>query len=85
MNTKIYTVFDSQVKAYILPQYYRNAGEATRAFTEAANDLKSNIGKYPAQYTMFEIGEFDDETGQTNIYESKISLGLAQQYQTINQ
>lgn len=76
----MYAIFDSKIKAFNNPIYMRNAGEATRAFEQVANDDTSLICKHPEDYTLFEIGEFDDETGSINCYEARIPLGQALQF-----
>lgn len=80
MKLKIYSVYDSKAKAYNSPFYLRNSGEATRGFSDVVNDGKSQISKYPEDYTLFELGEFDDEMGSIAMYDAKITLGGALQF-----
>lgn len=63
MKLYIYSVYDKAVNAYMQPFYARSAGEAIRSFTELANDPKTNVAKYPSDYTLFALGEFDDNSG----------------------
>lgn len=77
MKIKIYSVYDAKTKVYGQPNFLLNMGAATRAWTEAANDRTMSIGRHPADYTMFEIGEWDDESGVIKMHEAKISLGCA--------
>jgi len=60
---KIYTVHDSKAEAYLQPFFARSNGEAIRSFTQAINTPDHQFAKYSADYTLFEIGEFDDNTG----------------------
>lgn len=80
MKLKIYSVFDSKAKAYNSPFYLRNSGEATRGFADVVNDGKSQISKYPEDYSLFELGEFDDETGLITQYDAKTNLGVGVQF-----
>lgn len=80
MVLKIYTVYDSKTQAYLPPMFMRSKGEAVRSFEAAANDPQSTLCKYPADFTLFEIGEFDDQTGTLSMYEAKISLGVAVEF-----
>lgn len=75
---KAYNVFDSAAKAYTLPNFMSTNGLAVRAFTEAVNNKETPMGQYPADYTMFCIGEYDEQTGQLIPYETceKIGNGL---------
>lgn len=63
MIMKMYTVYDSKIGAYAQPFFMRNAGEAIRGFMEVIATPNHAFNKYPADYTLFEIGEFCDETG----------------------
>ena len=35
---------------------------AVRTFADMANDSNHNIGKHPEDYTLYHIGEWDDNT-----------------------
>ena len=80
MLMKIYSVYDSKVEAYLPPLFYKSKGEFLRAFAEAANDVKSNIGKYPADYTAFELGSWDDSSSSFDLHKTPLSLGVALEF-----
>lgn len=77
MKHKVFTTFDSKVGAYLQPFVMRSRGEAMRAFESICNDGKSQFSLHPADFTLFEIGEYDEYTGQLEPHEAKISCGLA--------
>lgn len=77
---KVYSVFDSKAEAYTLPFFADTAGVATRMFMDATGDANSNFCKYPEDYTLFEIGEFEERTGELIAYEVLKSLGTALEY-----
>lgn len=76
MEYKVYSLFDSQVKAYMQPFFMRTKGEAVRALMQLLGDSNTNVAKYPQDFILFQIGTYDDETGliQPNAPES---LGVA--------
>ncbi|WNK13610.1 MAG: nonstructural protein [Microvirus sp.] len=74
---KLFTVYDSKTENYLRPFTMLTKGEAIRGFAETANDPQSQICKYPADFTLFELGEFNESTGMISLLESKINLGLA--------
>jgi len=80
MITKVFTVYDVKVEAYLQPFYCQSKGEAVRSFTEAANDSASNIGKYPADFTLFEIGSFDTSDCSFSLHSSPQSVGVAVEF-----
>lgn len=77
MVTKVFVVHDSKVEAYLQPFLARTRGEALRSFMKAANDERHDFSKYAEDYTLFEIGEYDDARGSYSMYETKNALGTA--------
>ena len=80
MVYKIFSLYDSAVGAYNVPMFLRSRGEAIRSFQAAANEGDSNISKWPDQYTLFEIGTYDDASARVEMYAAPESLGTALQY-----
>lgn len=80
MKIMIYSVYDSKTGVFGQPNFLINRGAALRAWQEAANDPQSNICKYPSDFTMFEIGYWEDETGTITMLDAKISLGTALEF-----
>lgn len=60
---KIVTVFDAAIKAYNRPFVVRTIGEAERSFRDEVNNPQSPMAQHPADYQLFHIGDYDDETG----------------------
>jgi hypothetical protein len=81
MLVKMFTVFDSKAEAYLPPFFLNSTGLACRSFTETSNDPNSSICKYAADYTLFEIGTFDDQKGAITQIEPH-NLGTALSYKT---
>lgn len=84
MKHKIYSVYDSKSEIYNLPFLQRTKGEAIRTFTELANDEKTSIGKNPEDYTLTELGEFDDNTAEYHV-STPTQIGLALEFKTKDQ
>lgn len=77
MNLKVFSVYDSKTEAYMTPFFMRSKGEAIRGFADVVNDGQSTMCKYPHDYTLFEIGEWDDTTARLEPHATPISLGVA--------
>lgn len=80
MIHRIFTVYDAKAEFYSKPFFARSTGEALRQFQEAANDEQNSIGRYPEDYAIFEIGEFDELTGAINVMDAFKSLGRGIDY-----
>lgn len=63
MIINVFTVHDSKAQAYLPPFNLPTKEMAVRTFSDTVNDSKHPFGKHPADYTLFHIGTFDDDTG----------------------
>lgn len=79
---KIFTVYDFKVRHFLPPQFYRNAGEALRAFQLSCENQESQFNKFPKDFTLYEIGEWNDETGEILMLDKHKPLSSAYDYVT---
>lgn len=75
MFLKVYSIYDSGVEAYMQPFYARAKGEAIRMFTNTVNDVSTVVNAHPDQFTLFEIGVFDDKAGMVDCFAAPLSIG----------
>ena len=64
MKHQIYSMYDSQTLQYRQPTLMPNDGAAERALSELFHGDSNDYTKYPEDFTLMHLGEFDDETGQ---------------------
>ena len=79
MIVKAFAVYDSKATAYMSPFFFPHAGQAIRAFSDTVNDPSTSLNRHPGDFTLFQIGEFDDETGVFTAT-SPVNLGTALNY-----
>lgn len=79
MRHKVFAVFDSKAEGYLQPFFSFTAGQATRMFSDAVQDSGHQFHKHAADYTLFQIGEYEDATG-TLVETPRVSLGSALEY-----
>lgn len=84
MLKNVYTVLDSKSGIFGHPFVAINHNIALRDFCAAAHDGQSTISKFPADFTLFSIGTFDDETGTVETFSAPVNLGIALQFHTHN-
>jgi len=65
MKQKIYSIRDAKAEFFTQPFYKKTHGEAERDFTMLAQDAQSSISKFPEDFDLYYIGDFDNETGKT--------------------
>lgn len=76
-NYKIYAIYDNKAEAFMEPYFAVNAALASRRFQENVQMQDSLFGKYPNDFCLYEIGEFNEQTGHLTNYDENVNLGLA--------
>ncbi|QGH72128.1 MAG: DNA binding protein [Microviridae sp. ctjWc39] len=74
MLLKVFTIYDSKAEAYLQPFFLKNKGEAIRALTDIVAKPDHNFCKYPEDFTLFELGVFDDSTSRFELYDTPHSV-----------
>lgn len=69
------SVHDSKAGAFLLPMFCLSAGVAQRLFHSACNEAGHNFAQYAADYTLFQIGEYDEKTGMIKMDDTFANLG----------
>lgn len=60
---KIFSIFDEKAEAFLQPFFLATVGQAERALLDAMRDDEHNFSRYPSDFTLFLIGEYDEVTG----------------------
>ena len=63
MKIEAYSIYDNQSETYAPPIFVGKKGVAIRSFISECSNPDSMLFKYPADYQLFHIGQFDQETG----------------------
>lgn len=74
--SKLYVLYDSKSETYTAPTLNPARGQALRSFGDAVNAVGqgSIISDHPEDFTLFEIGEFDIQTGEVKLYDAKVAV-----------
>lgn len=64
MKLQVFAVRDNATQTFGLPVFVRHQGEAVRSFVDQCKDKTSNFNKHPADYDLYHIGEYDDDTAE---------------------
>lgn len=64
MIMKIFAIRDAKVEAFLQPFFSPTVGAAIRSLMEAVNDPQHQFAKNSYDYSLFELGEFDDASGR---------------------
>lgn len=77
MITKLFSVYDAKAEIYHRPMHFLTTGEALRTFIDEASKEGSMIASHPEDFYLFEVGSYDDTTGQTKTLDPGSCLGRA--------
>ena len=77
MVLQMFAVFDSKAGAYLQPWFSQTRGTAIRAFAGAGADASSDFAKFPEDFSLFHIGEFDQAEGKVIPARAPECLGTA--------
>lgn len=64
MIHRFFSIYDAAAAAYLPPFLLPNNAMALRSFSDCANDNNHAFARNPADYTLFCVGEFNDETAE---------------------
>lgn len=58
-----YSLYDSSAKLYTSPFFCASEQQALRGVEAAFNQENTNLAQYPQDFTLYEIGTYDESTG----------------------
>lgn len=70
MISNMYAIYDSKAEIYTTPMHFRNDAEALRQFSQEANNPESKLNKFSQDYSLFLLGEYDDDFARFEIREA---------------
>jgi len=64
MKVAVFSIFDKKSGLFSMPFFLTNANLALRSFGDAVLDSTTGISKHPEDYQLFQLSEFDDNSGR---------------------
>lgn len=64
MKKQIFTVFDSAAGLFLEPFFAPSMEYAIREFRQAVGTEGHQFNRFPEDFTLFHVGEFDPEKGE---------------------
>jgi len=80
MEHKIFSIYDQKAYAYLPPFTLPTAEMAERTFRDCVNSADHAFGKNPADYTLIELGTYDDNKGLISPHEVVRTIGSGIEY-----
>jgi len=85
MLLKMFSIYDAKAKAYFPPFLLANQAMAVRVLSDCVNDVTHAFYRNPSDYSLFEVGTFDDAFGLIVPTGKPVFIGLAAQYKIVGQ
>lgn len=81
MKLKIFAIYDSKSEVFDKPMYAKTTQEMIRDLSYVVNkpNEQNKLYLYPSDFTLFELGEYDDNTGKTECLSTPHALMLLQE------
>lgn len=80
MVLKIFAVYDSKAASYLLPFYASNLPVGQRHFARGVADPTMDIGQFPEDFSLWELGTFDTNTAVIVPLPQPVNHGLGTLY-----
>lgn len=64
MTKTIASIYDTKAEAWSTPLFFNSNAEAIRTFSDVVNNAETQYGRHPEDYILFNIGTFDEQTGE---------------------
>lgn len=78
---KMFAIYDSKAEAYLAPIFCPTTAVALRMFRQAAEEEGHTFHKHAGDYTLFELGEWNEQTAVTTQLNAQVNLGTALMHQ----
>lgn len=84
MKLVLCSVKDRAADAFGRPMFVPSTGVAIRSFSDEVNrnDTDNQLFNHPDDFDLYELGEFDDNTGLFSLHEQPKLLTLGKQVKT---
>lgn len=69
MKLSIYTLFDTKALVFNTPFFAHNHGVARRMCADLVSDINTTVGRHPADYVLYCLGNYDDHLGKFELLE----------------
>lgn len=76
MSMKVFGIYDSKAECFLPPFMMKTKGEAIRALSGHVNDPEHNFCKFAADFTLFDLGSWDEQTGRYDLLATPHSIGI---------
>lgn len=84
MKYVIVSVYDRAAQAFGRPVFVQAVGAAVRSFQDEINREapENEMNRHPDDFDLYEIGSFDDQTGELSVVDHQAAVALGKSLKT---
>ena len=76
MMLNVYAIKDVRTEAFLKPFFVQNEAVMRRAVFDASRDENNTMSIHPEDYQVFELGTYDDNTGEISAVPPKFLFNV---------
>lgn len=82
MRLYIFAIRDLAADLFMTPYFHPNIGAVVRSFGDEVgrDDPQNMLNRHPEHFVLYQLGEFDDNTGKFDMLNAAVKLALATDY-----
>ena len=77
---KITAVKDMKADIFLQPQFNRTLPDALRSWEVISNESESLVSRFPEDFYLYHLANFDPNTGRIEVLDNPSSLGSARDF-----
>lgn len=74
---RMFAIYDSKAEAFDRPFVFQTLGQALRGFTDAVKDPSHHFAKHPEDYSLFELGTYDESSALIEQHKAPVRVVTA--------
>lgn len=74
---KLFAVKDMKAQMFLEPRFQRSIADALRGWEVISNEGESMISRFPNDFRLYCLADFDSSTGRISIFDDPQDLGSA--------
>lgn len=80
----IFSILDEKTKVFSAPFFMVSTGAALRALNDLVNDTKTLVSRYPSDFKLYNLGEFEDDKAGFKLLPQPVFIAHASDYVKYN-
>jgi len=72
----MFSMYDNKLEGFMRPFFLQTKAVAVRAIIDLAKDPKEATAQHPGDYTLYQLGTFEDHSGEIQQFTPPLRVGV---------